>query len=324
MQNIANLKKKKVLTLFIFVFLLLTLFFQIFLFYGNVEAASASYTPEPPKGKTNGYTNIDYEYVVYTRDVGSLWMFDWGDGTCSGWVKLGESDTLISQSHSWSLPGRYNVKVKQKTSYNVESHWSPPLIVVMESDFDGDGYIDEMEFSYNTNFSDPSSHPLDTDKDGTPDEDSPDRKYQGDVDDDDDGLDDIVELKLGSNPKYKSDVKIVRINNVDCYLVDITKDGLKDIFYNPVKNSNTKIDIKKDGLYLIDYDGNNLWDYIYDPVYGTISYYVEENVIELPMPLIAVIGVVMVVVLVIFILFKIGVLYIYQEYVIEEDESKKF
>ncbi|MDH7518068.1 MAG: hypothetical protein QHH19_07005 [Candidatus Thermoplasmatota archaeon] len=316
MQNIANLKKKLGFSLFIFTFLLLVLFFN-----ENVWAASASYTPEPPHGKTKGFTNINYEYVVYTRDVGSFWVFDWGDGTNTGWVKVGESDTLISQSHSWKLPGTYNVRVKQKTSYNVESQWSPPLIVVMESDFDGDGYIDEIEFSYNTDFSNRSSFPLDTDGDGVPDENSNDGKYMGDEDDDNDGLVDNVELKLGSNPKDKSDVRTIGINTVDYYLVDITGDGIKDVFYNPLKNINTMVQVTRDGLYLIDFNGDNLWDYVYNPFYGTIAVYEEERFVELPMPLITVAGVVAAIVLIIFILFKTGVIYIYQEYVVEENKD---
>jgi len=321
MQNIANLKKKSIFSLFIFTILLLALFLQVFVSCGNVRAVSTSYTPDLPSGKTYGYTNIDYAYVVYTKDVGSFWMFDWGDGTHSSWVKVGESDTLISHSHNWSSPGIYNVKVKQKNMYNVESHWSTSLTVAMESDFDGDGYIDEIEFSYATDFSNPSSYPLDTDKDGIPDDNSVDGQYIGDSDDDNDGLSDAIELNLGSNPKEKLDVKTVGINAADYYLVDITSDSVKDIFYNPTKNINTKIQITKNGLYLIDSNGDNILEYSYDPIYGTISSYEEERLIELPMPLITVIGVLIAVVLIVFILFKTGVLYIYQEYVVEENKS---
>jgi len=324
MQNAANLKKnrnKLSFSLFIFTVLLLALFIQVFIGYGNVKSASISYTPGAPSGKTSGYTNINYEYVVYTRDVGSFWMFDWGDGTHSSWMRVGESDTLISQSHNWSSPGVYNVKVKQKSMYNVESYWSPYLTVTMESDFDGDGYIDEMEFSYGNDFSNPSNYPLDTDKDGKPDDNSKDGKYIGDTDDDNDDLPDAVELQLGSNPKDKSDVKIVEINSVDYYLVDINGNGVKDILYNPVKSINTRIQVTKNGLYLLDPNGDNSWKYVYDPVYGTISSYEEEISIDLPMPLIIVVGVVIAVALIIFILFKTGFLYIYQEYVVEENKN---
>jgi len=325
MQNKINLRKNqnKIKILFlVFTFLLLiSLTTQIFNSCKPVKAGYNAYIPEPPYGVTAGYTNSDYEYIVYTSAVGSSWVFDWGDNTHSDWIEVGESSTLISQHHQWHLPGVYHVKVKQRDIYGVESYWSPTLAVNIESDFDGDGYIDKMEFSYNTNFSNPSSYPLDTDKDGIPDEDSPDGKYQGDADDDDDGLNDIVELRLGSNTKDKSDVKIVEISSVNYYLVDITKDGVKDVFYNLIKNINTKIGITKDGLYLIDYDGNKLWDYIYDPFYGTIYNYEEESFIELPMPLIMVVGVIIAVVLIIFILFKTGVLYIYQEYVVEENKN---
>jgi hypothetical protein len=325
LKNIGNLRKNqnKIRLLFlIFTFLLfISIYTQIFTDCKHVKAGSNPYTPESPYGITSGYTSSDYEYIIYTSAVGSSWIFDWGDNTHSSWIEVEESSTLISQYHHWDLPGVYYVKVKQRDVYGVESCWSPPLTITIESDFDGDGYTDEMEFSYNTNFSSSSSYPLDADKDGVPDDNSPDRKYIGDQDDDNDDLSDTLELKLGSNPKDKSDVKIVGINSVDYYLVDITKDGVKDIFYNPMENINTKIGINKDGLYLIDFDGNNLWDYAYDPVYGTISSYEEERLIELPMSLITVVGVVIAVVLIIFILFKTGVLYIYQEYVVVENKS---
>ena len=87
-------------------------------------------------------------------------------------------------------------------------------------DSDSDGYTDDMELSYGTNPQEKNSFPLDTDKDGIPDDNSPDGKYIGDSDDDNDGLSDIIEIQLGSNPKNESDVAKISINGTEYYLVD--------------------------------------------------------------------------------------------------------
>jgi len=56
-------------------------------------------------------------------------LFDWGDGTDSGWLAVG----IVSASKSWSAPGTYNVRVKARCSVHqgVVSEWSAARQVVI-------------------------------------------------------------------------------------------------------------------------------------------------------------------------------------------------
>lgn len=328
-NNIDNLKKnrnnsvkldkiKPISYVVLVVFTLFLLFNCIFSFNSSMDVnAGSTYTPATPVGNTSGYVNMDYEYMIKPVTAGSCWMFDWGDGTYSSWIEVGESDTLVSQFHSWGSQGVYEVRVKHRDVYDAESLWSLPLVVTVISDLDGDGWIDEVEFSYGTNATDPSDYPLDTDGDTIPDEDSSDGRYIGDFDDDNDELYDVIELQLGSDPKDMLDVKGVLINNIKHYLVDIGVDGISDIFYNTTSGVNTTIGITEAGMYLIDSDDDGEWDYIYDPLYGIVASYEEQLSSEFPW-LLVIIGVIIAVVVIIFILFKTGILYFYEEYVVEE------
>ena len=316
LKNTSNLKKKKdrlksvsYLLLVASAFFLLLSCMSSFNSNTNVTAGSTSYIPASPIGNTSGYTNVSYEYVIKTMDIGSFWMFDWGDGTYSNWIKLGESDTSISQNHSWKSPGIYEIKIKHRDIYGAESSWSPPLSVNIVFDSDGDGWSDEAELQYGTNPNNASDYPKDTDHDGTPD--------VVDPDDDNDGLSDVIEDQLGSDPKNSQDAKEIRISGVKHYLIDITKDDKSDLFYNSISGGNTTLEITKSGLYLIDFNGDHRWDYTYNPVQGTVASYEEQKSFEFPW-LWAITVMAIVAIITIIILFKKGILYLYDEYVVEE------
>jgi len=316
LKNTSNLKKnKKRLNLVSYLLLVLSTFFLLLncisVFNGNtnVVAGSTSYIPAPPLGNTSGYAGLNYEYVIKTMDIGSFWMFDWGDGTYSNWIKLGESDTSISQNHSWKSPGIYEIKVKHRDIYGAESSWSPPLSVNIVFDSDGDGWSDEAELRYGTNPNIASDYPKDTDHDGTPD--------VVDPDDDNDGLSDVIEDQLGSDPKNPLDVKEIRINGIKHCLVDTTKDDESDLFYNTISGVNTTLEITKSGSYIIDFNGDGGGEYTYAPLSGAITPYKEQKSFEFPWPL-AIIVIIIVAILIIITLFKKGILYLYEEYVVEE------
>jgi hypothetical protein len=80
---------------------------------------------------------------------------------------------------------------------------------VSYKDSDGDGYYDSEENAAGTDTNDPSSHPIDTDGDGTYD-------YQ-DTDDDGDGVTDSKEDQAGTDPKDKTS-----------FPLDTDQDGLYD------------------------------------------------------------------------------------------------
>ena len=58
-------------------------------------------------------------------------MFDWDDGTNSGWIGPYESGQTATASHIWTSIGSYSVKVKAKDSNDYESSWSEPLPISM-------------------------------------------------------------------------------------------------------------------------------------------------------------------------------------------------
>ena len=307
--------KKSSFTIILIVFALLFSFFIVFICNNdfNVIAGSSYYTPASPLGTTVGSINVDYEYIEYTSEDGSYWMFDWGDGNYSDWIQVGESDTFISQTHSWDSYGIYEIRIKHRSIYMAESEWSPPLIVTITipSDLDSDGWSNEVEEAYGKNPADPNEYPKDTDGDGIPDEDSLNGKYTGDFDDDNDGLSDTIEISLGSNPKDGNDAIGIIIEGVTYYLVDTNGNANIDILYNKQAESQitTAIENKK---ICLDINGDGSWDYTYYE--GQVERY------EGPFPwLYLIITIILIVVIIIFLLFKKGIFYLYEEeYVVEE------
>ena len=295
--------------MFFFIFLIT---FFMFIYLNSVHVASGfSFVPNPPSGTTVGDINVEYEYKVYTIEVGSSWMFDWGDGNYSSWIKVENSKGFISQNHSWSEYGVYKVRVKYRSVYMVESPWSDPLIVniTLPSDLDGDGWINEVEIAYGKNPNDPNEYPLDTDNDGTPDNDSIDGRYTGDVDDDGDGLTDSIEESIGSNPKDNSDVETIFVENTIFYIVDTDNDNQWNILYNPGTGLKTKI-TNQNGVFYLDINGDGNYDYTYNN--GLFVYR--------PFPWLQVIlAAAGIILIIIAILFKTGIIYLYEEeYIVEE------
>ena len=90
--------------------------------------------PSKPSGPTSGNVGISYSYSTSTTDPDGdniYYMFDWGDGSNSGWIGPCASGCTISASHIWSSAGTYYVKAKAKDVYGAESGWSNSLIVTI-------------------------------------------------------------------------------------------------------------------------------------------------------------------------------------------------
>ncbi len=90
--------------------------------------------PVKPSGPTNGKAGTSYTYSSTTTDPNGdqvYYWFDWGDNTSSGWVGPYASSAPGNASHTWTLQGSYNIQVKSKDVYGVESIWSDPLSVSM-------------------------------------------------------------------------------------------------------------------------------------------------------------------------------------------------
>jgi len=96
-------------------------------------------TPEKPSGPTPGKINVEYIYTTTTTDQQHdqiYYLFDWDDGTTSGWVGPYESGNTVEASHTWSNKGSYMIKVKAKDIYGKESGWSDSLPITMPYSYD--------------------------------------------------------------------------------------------------------------------------------------------------------------------------------------------
>jgi hypothetical protein len=90
--------------------------------------------PDTPVGNKNGKTGTEYTYITSTTDPQGeslFYLFDWGDGTDSGWLGPYDSGETVESTHSWQNQGMYIIRVKARDTNNVESVWSEPLTVTM-------------------------------------------------------------------------------------------------------------------------------------------------------------------------------------------------
>lgn len=100
----------------------------------TISANTAPDKPERPSGTTSGRAGTSYTYTSSATDPDGdqvYLLFDWADGTNSGWLGPYNSGDTVSASHIWSAQGSYAVKVKAKDTSDVESIWSDPLAVSM-------------------------------------------------------------------------------------------------------------------------------------------------------------------------------------------------
>jgi hypothetical protein len=93
--------------------------------------------PDRPNGPASGRVRVEHTYTTHSSDPDEdamYYLFDWGDGTTSTWVKQQDMGEGIA-SHAWILRGTYEVKVKAKDIYGKESNWSEPLPITMPKNF---------------------------------------------------------------------------------------------------------------------------------------------------------------------------------------------
>jgi hypothetical protein len=93
-------------------------------------------TPAKPSGTTTGSPNVVYTYTSSTTDPEGnqvYYLFDWGDGTNSSWIGPYNSSATASANHSWSAGGTYQVKVKAKDTWQMQSSWSEALSVLINT-----------------------------------------------------------------------------------------------------------------------------------------------------------------------------------------------
>ena len=91
--------------------------------------------PSQPYGNTSGYICINHNYSTSTTDPAEFnisYGWDWdGDLVVDEWTDWYESNETCKIAHNWSDPGKYNVSVKAKNTFQEESNWSSKLSVTM-------------------------------------------------------------------------------------------------------------------------------------------------------------------------------------------------
>jgi hypothetical protein len=90
--------------------------------------------PNPPTGPSSGAPDTEYQYTAFAIDPEDdrvLILFDWGDGSDSGWEGPINSSESITISHVWIEEGDYSIKVKAMDTNFAESEWSDPIVVSM-------------------------------------------------------------------------------------------------------------------------------------------------------------------------------------------------
>jgi hypothetical protein len=96
--------------------------------YGTIEDVPPN-RPDCPRGLNSIKPGEMISYSTLTTDENDMvyYLWDWGDGSQSGWLGPFESGQSISEEHSWAKKGVYSVQVKSKDIWGVESKWSDPL-----------------------------------------------------------------------------------------------------------------------------------------------------------------------------------------------------
>jgi hypothetical protein len=91
--------------------------------------------PEQPNGTISGEIGVEHSYSVLTTDPdGDMlkYCFDWGDNSIK-WTEWSNSGEITSLAHVWTKPGDYEIRVKARDEYGLDSEWSEPLSVTMHS-----------------------------------------------------------------------------------------------------------------------------------------------------------------------------------------------
>jgi hypothetical protein len=98
------------------------------------EKSQAPAKPATPNGPPSGEVGTEYTYTTSTTDPDGdkvSYMFDWGDGTFSGWIGPINSGATASAKKTWNSQGTFQVKVVAKDTHGILSVWSDPLSITM-------------------------------------------------------------------------------------------------------------------------------------------------------------------------------------------------
>jgi uncharacterized repeat protein (TIGR01451 family)/fimbrial isopeptide formation D2 family protein len=91
--------------------------------------------PSKPRGQSSGKIGATYTYNSSATDPDGdqvYYMWDWADGTNSGWLGPYDSGKTVEASHKWTIRGSFSIKVKARDHPALEeSVWSDTLPISM-------------------------------------------------------------------------------------------------------------------------------------------------------------------------------------------------
>ncbi|PNX53695.1 MAG: hypothetical protein BV458_03065 [Thermoplasmata archaeon M9B2D] len=90
--------------------------------------------PTKPVGQMLGIWNVEYPYTSSSTDPNGdqiYYLFDWADGSNSGWLGPYSSGQTVTASHTWTVLGVYEIKVRARDIWGASSDWSDPLEVTI-------------------------------------------------------------------------------------------------------------------------------------------------------------------------------------------------
>jgi phage terminase large subunit-like protein len=61
-------------------------------------------------------------------------LFDWGDGTSSGWLGPYDSGQYIEKKHIWEGKGSWIIRLKAKDMSGTQSEWSEPFTLTISQE----------------------------------------------------------------------------------------------------------------------------------------------------------------------------------------------
>ncbi|MFH1100676.1 MAG: DUF2341 domain-containing protein [Methanobacteriota archaeon] len=101
----------------------------------GVTSNDGPVTPVMPEGPHLGTVGVASTFSTVATDPDSdnvQYGWDWnGDDMVDEWSLFSESGVTVTASYSWVGEGHYNVKVKARDGYGVESGWSTPATIVI-------------------------------------------------------------------------------------------------------------------------------------------------------------------------------------------------
>jgi thiol-disulfide isomerase/thioredoxin len=98
----------------------------------NYQTIHAPLKPFAPTGADEGRLGIQYTFTSNTTDEdgGDLfYLFDWGDGSDSGWVGPFTSGAPATAKHIWATEGDYQITVRAKDRAGHITDWSDPHMI---------------------------------------------------------------------------------------------------------------------------------------------------------------------------------------------------